>query len=302
MSINATPNRSKHSMRLWLIVLLASVLTTACGVSAATDSGMKEAGEQAQVAAHGAETPPEDPISSSKTSDTDAKQIKATRVEVIRVIDGDTIDVEPLAGPELPSKRIRLIGVNTPEIHGQVEDFGQEAADFTKQRLEGRTVWLTRDVSETDRYNRALRFVWLSEPGEDIVEETIRDQLFNAVLLLHGYASVATYPPDVHYAGLFRKFSSEARQARRGLWAVGSNGSYDSTKANRPIVPSGSKVPTSSPSGDHTTYDPSGPDRDCSDFSTHAEAQAFFIAAGGPGADRHRLDSDHDDVACETLP
>ena len=38
---------------------------------------------------------------------------------------------------------------------------------------------------------------------------------------------------------------------------------------------------------------------DCSDFSTQAEAQAFFERAG-PG-DPHRLDRDNDGVACETL-
>lgn len=43
-------------------------------------------------------------------------------------------------------------------------------------------------------------------------------------------------------------------------------------------------------------------DRDCSDFATQAAAQAFFLAHGGPGSDPHRLDYDHDGVACETLP
>ncbi|HKP54024.1 MAG TPA: thermonuclease family protein [Chloroflexia bacterium] len=49
-------------------------------------------------------------------------------------------------------------------------------------------------------------------------------------------------------------------------------------------------------------YDPNGPDRDCADFATQAEAQAFFIAAGGPEQDPHRLDGDNDGVACENLP
>lgn len=49
-------------------------------------------------------------------------------------------------------------------------------------------------------------------------------------------------------------------------------------------------------------YDPNGPDRDCADFDTQAEAQAFFIAAGGPERDPHDLDRDHDGVACEALP
>ena len=49
-------------------------------------------------------------------------------------------------------------------------------------------------------------------------------------------------------------------------------------------------------------YDPLGPDRDCSDFDTEAQAQAFYIAAGGPESDPHRLDRDRDGRACEALP
>ena len=43
-------------------------------------------------------------------------------------------------------------------------------------------------------------------------------------------------------------------------------------------------------------------DRDCSDFSTQKEAQAFFELSGGLGRDPHKLDQDKDGVACETLP
>ena len=49
-------------------------------------------------------------------------------------------------------------------------------------------------------------------------------------------------------------------------------------------------------------FDPFGPDRDCGDFATHATAQLFFEAAGGPTSDRHRLDADRDGTACESLP
>jgi competence protein ComEC len=45
-----------------------------------------------------------------------------------------------------------------------------------------------------------------------------------------------------------------------------------------------------------------GGDKDCGDFATHAEAQAFFVAAGGPDRDPHRLDGDNDGIACESLP
>ena len=49
-------------------------------------------------------------------------------------------------------------------------------------------------------------------------------------------------------------------------------------------------------------YNPKGPDRDCSDFATRAEAQAFYEVAGGPDRDLYRLDPDKDGVACESLP
>ena len=41
-------------------------------------------------------------------------------------------------------------------------------------------------------------------------------------------------------------------------------------------------------------------DKDCSDFSTHAEAQAFFESQGH--GDPHGLDRDDDGLACESLP
>ncbi len=56
------------------------------------------------------------------------------------------------------------------------------------------------------------------------------------------------------------------------------------------------------PAGLTLRYDPHGPNRDCGDFATQAGAQAFFEAAGGPARDPHRLDHDHDGVACESLP
>jgi hypothetical protein len=49
-------------------------------------------------------------------------------------------------------------------------------------------------------------------------------------------------------------------------------------------------------------YDPFGSDRDCGDFDTWQEAQAFFEAAGGPNKDPHRLDGDNNGIACQSLP
>ena len=50
------------------------------------------------------------------------------------------------------------------------------------------------------------------------------------------------------------------------------------------------------------TYDPYGRDRNCGSFDTQAEAQQFFVAAGGRQRDSHGLDGDNDGIACEHLP
>ncbi len=58
----------------------------------------------------------------------------------------------------------------------------------------------------------------------------------------------------------------------------------------------------SAPQSPETRFDPSGADRDCSEFDSWDEAQRFYEAAGGPGSDPHRLDGDGDGIACVSLP
>ena len=45
-----------------------------------------------------------------------------------------------------------------------------------------------------------------------------------------------------------------------------------------------------------------GGDKNCSDFSTQPEAQAYFKSRGGPAQDPDGLDGDRDGIACENLP
>ncbi len=68
----------------------------------------------------------------------------------------------------------------------------------------------------------------------------------------------------------------------------------------QPDAPSATSSAPSTSTSSGLTYDPSGPDRDCGDFSSQAEAQAFYEAAGA--GDPHRLDGNNDGVACESLP
>jgi len=68
--------------------------------------------------------------------------------------------------------------------------------------------------------------------------------------------------------------------------------------------PTPARAPTaaSPPTPPALRYDPFGPDRNCGDFRTQREAQAFYEAAGGPARDSHKLDRDNDGVACQSLP
>lgn len=138
--------------------------------------------------------------------------------KVLKVVDGDTIVIDRGQGQE----KVRFILVDTPETkHPKkgVEYFGKEASDFTTNSLNGKTVYLQKDVSETDRYNRLLRYVWLERPSSnEPTEGEIRSKCFNAILLAGGYAQVTTFPPDVKYVDLFRQIQKEAIDANKGLW------------------------------------------------------------------------------------
>lgn len=133
---------------------------------------------------------------------------------VSRVVDGDTV-VITVGGVD---KKVRLVGVNTPESVGRYaknpQPYGKEASKFTKEKLDGKQVYLEKDVSDTDKYGRLLRYIWLEEPDKSKIEDT----MFNAILLKEGYASVMTYPPDVKYSKTFVKIEEKARNNKTGLW------------------------------------------------------------------------------------
>ena len=137
----------------------------------------------------------------------------------------------------------------------------------------------------------------------------IGDTFVNDYLARQGYATAVSYSPDVKYQDQFRTAEQEARTSKRGLW--GSCPAEEST-ATQPTAPKATPKPqqtttasTPAPkpattSSSSSTY--TGGDKDCGDFATHDEAQAFFISQGGPSKDLHKLDRDGDGIACETLP
>lgn len=142
--------------------------------------------------------------------------------KVTKHVDGDTVHVTTEDGEEL---KIRMIGVDTPEtVHPSkpVEFYGKEASDFTKEELFEETVYLEKDVSDNDKYDRALRYIWLEIPEEKDLnnKDVIKDKLFNAMLVAKGYANSSTYQPDVKYQELFTELERESRESNIGLWDV----------------------------------------------------------------------------------
>ncbi len=136
-----------------------------------------------------------------------ASQADSTTVQVVRIIDGDTIRVCCVFGDRVT---VRYIGVDTPETHHPmkgVEHYGMEAAEANRKQVDGKTVRLEFDVQEQDRYGRLLAYIYL-EDGTFV----------NAWLVENGYAMVMTFPPNVKYEALFLRLQREAREEGRGLW------------------------------------------------------------------------------------
>ena len=119
---------------------------------------------------------------------------------VVQVIDGDTIIIEG-------GYRVRYIGIDTPEVYPRLEAYGMEAWQANRELVEGKEVRLELDVSETDKYERLLRYVYVG------------NVLVNAELVRQGLAQAKAYPPDTKYQDYLEKLEAEAKQAGRGMWA-----------------------------------------------------------------------------------
>ncbi len=137
-------------------------------------------------------------------SDKAITQNVETELLVVRVIDGDTIELDS-------GQKVRYIGIDTPETKHptkSLECYGEEASKKNRELVEGKVVQLEKDVSETDRYGRLLRYVYVD--GE----------MVNELLVREGYARASSYPPDIKYQDFFRSAESQAQQAGRGLWST----------------------------------------------------------------------------------
>jgi len=125
------------------------------------------------------------------------------KVKVIRVIDGDTIELED-------GRRVRYIGIDTPETvdpQKPVQCYGREAYLENKKLVEGKEIEMEKDISETDQYGRLLRYVW------------VEGIFVNEYLVREGFAHAVTFAPDVKYQELFLEAERKAREENKGFWS-----------------------------------------------------------------------------------
>jgi micrococcal nuclease len=179
------------------------------------------------------------------------------------IVDGDTIEVK--IGTR--KHTVRYIGVDTPTLC-----YAKETLAYHKSLVNGKTIRLVKDVSETDKYGRLLRYVYLQD-----------GRMVNELLLEGGYAHLSTLPPDVLHVDRFLALQRKARESSAGLWSACAGAGMAAT-------------------GD-APCDCAGPDLDCEDFTTQKAAQACWDFCGGEadGPNPHRLDgNDKDGVVCES--
>lgn len=123
---------------------------------------------------------------------------------VARVFDGDSVQLESGHG-------LRYIGIDAPEIphgHRTAECLAADATTRNRVLVAGKAVRLERDASNTDRYGRLLRYVYVG------------DTFVNEALVREGYARARAYPPDTRHQNTLHTAEADARAARRGLWGT----------------------------------------------------------------------------------
>lgn len=127
--------------------------------------------------------------------------------QVIKVIDGDTIEVFIDGKIE----KVRMIGINTPETvdpRRPVQCYGKEASNKLKELLQDRIIRLESDETQDsyDKYNRALRYVFLNEEN------------INKKMVSEGFAFEYTYKKPYKFQKDFKEAERNAQENNIGLW------------------------------------------------------------------------------------
>jgi len=231
------------------------------------------------------ESTPQKSTSSNSLINGTTSTLRGREAVVIRVVDGDTVDV---IFPDNSTARVRLIGIDTPETYSSnspyeyegitdtscLSEWGGRASKFAKDKLEGKSITLVSEPNANTRdiYGRLLAYIHIE--GEDI----------NATMVQGGFARVYTEGQSSRMDEYLAE-EMAAQSNSVGLWGCGSPGQQ-------------SKPPQSvetafdcEPSYPTICLPPPPPGLNCSDVAH----RRFEVLSPDP----HRLDGDRDGVGCE---
>ena len=202
---------------------------------------------------------------------------------VIRVTDGDTI-VVAIDGAQT---RVRYIGMDTlepddPDPVGRAMAGAATAAN--RALVDGRTVILERDISETDRFGRLLRNVWVEQDDGSLV-------MVGLELVRRGFAQLDTFPPDVKYVDRIVEAQAVARTAEVGMWAPAETAPVANPTPLSLLDPGATDRAGCDDSYPDVCIPQYPPDLDCGEIAE----RAFTVR----GTDPHGFDREGDGLGCE---
>ena len=212
----------------------------------------------------------------------------AVQVELIRVVDGDTIDVDFDLGPGEDRDRVRMIGIDTPETNysfgNEPECYGEEASKKTDSLLVAASeIWIERDEDPVDNNDRLLRYVWyISEIDGQV-------HLLNEQLVAEGYAEAHYYAPNGMYQDRLDAAQDNAIREGRGMWTT-----CDASVSLDPDLED-DNVPDTAPI-DRTKTPVSDEEEICSFFDSWDEAYDFWLEFPELDAD---FDPDGNNIPCD---
>lgn len=124
------------------------------------------------------------------------------KAKVAKVIDGDTIELSD-------KRKVRYIGINSFEMNDErleIKCLAEKAREANRNLVENKEIEMEKDVSDTDKYGRLLRYVWID------------GILVNEELVKNGWAEVSSFPPDIKYQERFRIEQIKAKLNDLGIW------------------------------------------------------------------------------------
>ena len=151
-------------------------------------------------------------LADAKNSADEKSKSRFIESKVVRVIDGDTIDIE-LKNYKGENTGVRMLLIDTPETvspNKPVMPFGKEASDYAKKILTGKDVKLYYDTlnMEYDIYGRLLAYVHVG------------DLDYNKSVLKEGLAKVSYVSDDLKRTEEYREVQKKAYQDKKGIWSI----------------------------------------------------------------------------------